>query len=518
MDYNVIIFWFVAISCFSALVVSLGRLRSVGMGWAVIFLGILLIDVTGALRKQDGLIDLSLGLWLLLVLLPGLLGKLFYRLSLQQRYSAARRIARLISWLHPLDGWRDQPKFVHALELAHRGELAAAVEVLESYKQVKSLNGIVAVTHLYRLTNRWEELLAWEKERGVGLSRYSQLLPTLLRARGETGDVRGLADLYEAQKHRIAKLGPSALRDVCRLMLFVFCGKRDLAERLLSGGLAVLPPSARKFWLATADLSAGETESARRQFEALLLNADPPLRLAVERRLSRISVRVEPLDATAERIVQSATIEHGHEENFGARPSLFSKQARGTQLLIALNVAMFALEMYGGGATNGETLYRLGALYPPAVRSGEVWRLIAANFLHYGGLHLGMNMFALWVLGPFTEFALGFRKFIFVYLITGIGSMACVMVFAAEQLTVGASGSVMGLIGATAALMLRGWRREKAFVAKRRLLGMVMIVAMQSVFDAVVPQVSMTAHLSGVAIGFALTMFLRDRLSSRSGP
>ena len=71
----------------------------------------------------------------------------------------------------------------------------------------------------------------------------------------------------------------------------------------------------------------------------------------------------------------------------------------------------------------------------------------------------------------------------------------------------------MGLVGATGAVMLRGWLREKALSAKRRLIAVLLIVMMQSV-DSVVPQVSMATHLSGVVIGFLLTMFLQDRLSA----
>jgi rhomboid protease GluP len=78
----------------------------------------------------------------------------------------------------------------------------------------------------------------------------------------------------------------------------------------------------------------------------------------------------------------------------------------------------------------------------------------------------------------------------------------------------------MGLVGATGALMLRGWLREKALSAKKRLIAMFLIVAMQSVFDSVVPQVSMTAHLSGALIGMVATMILPDRLriSSKGVP
>jgi rhomboid protease GluP len=162
------------------------------------------------------------------------------------------------------------------------------------------------------------------------------------------------------------------------------------------------------------------------------------------------------------------------------------------------------------------TLFRLGALFPAAVRAGDWWRLITSLFLHFGALHLAMNMLGLWLLGPFSEFALGSRKFLFVYLLTGLASMAVVMGFGSgpngEQLTVGASGCVMGLVGVTAGLMLRGWLQDKALSAKRRLFVMVVIVATQTLFDAMVPEVSMTAHLSGLAIGFAAGIILPDRL------
>ncbi len=123
-----------------------------------------------------------------------------------------------------------------------------------------------------------------------------------------------------------------------------------------------------------------------------------------------------------------------------------------------------------------------------------------------------MNMFGLWLLGPFTEFALGLWRFLLVYLAAGIGSTAVVLLASMakdeREMLVGASGAIMGLVGAVGALMLRGWLREKAHVAKQRLFGILALVAMQTVFDSVVPQVSMTAHLSGAVIGFAAAALL----------
>jgi rhomboid protease GluP len=370
---------------------------------------------------------------------------------------------------------------------------------------------------LYRITNQWEDLLAWQARHYQNLDRYPQLLTVALRARGETGDLRGLVELYELHKKTIAKLTPPANRDVCRLMLFAFCGRRDLAERLFGGSLAMMPASGREFWLAAADLAAGASDSAKRQLELLLTEADPPTRLAIERRLARALTPAAALDASARKVIENAALEHGHEESFGAQPSLFSRQARATQVLIALNVLMFAVETCCGGSDNPQTLYRLGALFLPAVRAGEWGRLAASLFLHFGPVHLAMNMLALWVLGPFVEFALDAWRFLLVYMVAGLGSMGVVMAFASgpngEQLTAGASGCILGLVGATAALMLRGWWREKAVSARKRLAGMLLIVGVQIVFDSVVPNVSMTAHLSGTLIGFATTMILRDRLT-----
>jgi rhomboid protease GluP len=455
-------------------------------------------------------------MWLLLVVLPALIVRLYNRRLMQQQYAAARRLARILCCLHPADGLRELPKIVHALELAQRGELTAASAVLGQFQEVKSPTGLGAILCLYRITSQWEELLAWQARHQQELERQPQFLSILLRARGETGDVGGLVELYDRHRRQIGKLVPAANRDMCRLMLFAFCGKRPAVERLLAGSLAVVPASIRAFWLATADLQAGDLESARRQLEALQAGADPLLERAILWRLSRLSAPPGPLDASAERVVEEAAREHGHEETFGRQPSLFSPRARATQILIALNLFMFVVEECQDGGTNLGVLYRLGALFPPAVQAGEWWRLITSLFLHFGVLHLAMNMFGLWFLGPFVEFALGFRRFTLVYLLAGIGSMAMVMALSSaadfESLTVGASGCIMGLVGATGSLMLRGWLREKALAAQRRLALMVFIVSMEVLFDSVVPHVSMTAHLSGAVIGFVATLLSHDRL------
>ncbi len=512
MDYDNIIFWFLCFSCLSGLVAVWTQLRSNRLGWSGLYLAILLIAVSGWVGKERRLVLAAATVWLVLVLAPGLMSQLFHRRLLQQRFASAYWLARMISWLHPGDGWRQEVEIVRALEHAQDGEQTAALAILKRLKGTHSLVALLASTTFYRVGEQWEELLAWEAREQPIVERHPQLLLVLLRARGETGDRAGLVRLYNRNRRRIARMRPGTNRDLCRLMLLAFCGKRALVERLFAGSLSILPPDVQRFWLATADYAGGAKTSARHEWELLLAAADPPLRQAIDRRLGRFTITTEPPEAYTEMVIEAAMADPAEGERFAEQ-----KAARATQLLVALNVLVFGVEIALGGSSNPETLYRMGALFAPAVQSGEWWRLVASCFLHFGPLHLFMNMLALWFLGPPTENALGFRRFLYVYLLSGIGSMAVVMQFASgpdgERMTIGASGSVMGLVGATAALMLRGWWRAKASSARKRLVAMVVIVALQSVFDFLVPQVSMTAHLSGAAIGFVAALFLRDRLN-----
>jgi len=518
MDTALVILLFVCTNCLVGLFISLRRFRSGGHGWTLKYLTILLLGFWGWAWSHDALIYLAAGLWMSLVLLPGLLARWYNRLFLQQRYATAHRVVRLVGRLHPADGWQKQSEIVRAVMLAQRGELPAATEILQRYQHAPSSFGFVALATLCRLADRWEAFLDWQREH-PGWEYYPEFIPVLLRARGETGDVAGLIYLYDRHKARIARINLASHRDQCRLMLFAFCGKREMVEQLFGGSLSQMPKSTQQFWLATADLTAGKGESAREQFQALLPVVDASLQLAIRRRLRQANVPPPPpLNAQAEAVINFAELEHGQEARFGAARHIFSKQARMTQLLIVLNVMMFSAEILSGGSTDVDVLFRMGALFPPSVVMGEWWRIGAALFLHFGPLHLLMNMLALAFLGPFLEFAFGRRRFLLLYLGAGISSMLFVCGFASgptgEQLTVGASGCVMGLVGATGALMLRGWRREKARIARRRLIVVLTIIASQAVFDAIIPQVSMAGHLSGTVLGFVLALGLSDRLKS----
>jgi membrane associated rhomboid family serine protease len=185
--------------------------------------------------------------------------------------------------------------------------------------------------------------------------------------------------------------------------------------------------------------------------------------------------------------------------------------------LIVLNVVVFLFELAHPNWTEPEMLHRLGALEPYAVVvNGEYWRLFTALFLHYDIVHLLFNLFALYVLGVPLERTVGTLRFCACYLISGIGSSAGVVgltvigIVHAAQL-VGASGCVMGVVGAWAGFLLR---HRHSPDANRRLSNILLIVVIQIVFDLSTPQVSMSAHLCGLFTGFLVGLAIAPRKMS----
>ena len=253
----------------------------------------------GVVRQEPAAIYTAGGVWLLLVVLPGLIAKLCSRRLLQQDYAAARRLARIARRLHPADGFRELPEIIHALELAQQGELTAASETLGPFQHAKSSISVSAIVIMYRITNQWEELLAWHSRHREEMERQPTLVPTLLPALLRTGR-RVTCAAWSSFTIGTERRSGNSFRPrpgFCRLMLFVFCGKPQAVASLCAGRLAVLPAAVRAFWLATADLAAGAAEAAQRQLEQLLPGADPSLRGAIERRLSRAPMVPESLDA-----------------------------------------------------------------------------------------------------------------------------------------------------------------------------------------------------------------------------
>jgi membrane associated rhomboid family serine protease len=187
------------------------------------------------------------------------------------------------------------------------------------------------------------------------------------------------------------------------------------------------------------------------------------------------------------------------------------RNAPAVLVLVLLTVVAFLFEISVGDWNDPEVLHRIGALEPYAVLvQGEYWRLFTALFLHGGFTHLFFNVFALYILGPPLERSIGTMRFVLCYLISGLASGAGVVGLTLVGLVhpvqlVGASGCIMGIVGAWAGFLMR---HRHAPHAKQRLANVGMIVVIQVAFDLSTPQVSMSAHLCGLIAGFLLGLVL----------
>jgi membrane associated rhomboid family serine protease len=162
-----------------------------------------------------------------------------------------------------------------------------------------------------------------------------------------------------------------------------------------------------------------------------------------------------------------------------------------TRILIGVNVGVYLLELALGAGINANTgwIYEHGVLFGPVVADGEWWRLITAAFLHYGPVHLGLNMLVLWFIGPALEEYLGPPKYLLLYLVSGLAGSAGALIWSPNALTVGASGAIWGLMGAAVVLEAR-----RIYVFGGQAMG---LVVFNLIFTLLIPGVSIGGHIGG---------------------
>ena len=164
----------------------------------------------------------------------------------------------------------------------------------------------------------------------------------------------------------------------------------------------------------------------------------------------------------------------------------------------------------------GDVTYILGSSNTRSIiRDGEIWRLIAACFLHGGLIHFAMNSYVLMDLGRTCEPLLGFHRFISSYVICGLGSSLTSVgyKYLTKQMipgSVGASGALAGLIG----LLLAFSIRHKDHTLRAQLVRWIIFIALITLL--IIPRVDHAGHLGGLAIGFALGWFVPRYTSSDS--
>ncbi|CAM6106215.1 unnamed protein product [Calypogeia fissa] len=164
------------------------------------------------------------------------------------------------------------------------------------------------------------------------------------------------------------------------------------------------------------------------------------------------------------------------------------------------------------------TLLSVGALNSLLVtNSRQGWRLITAVWLHAGVFHLLANIVGLLSIGRRLEKEFGWIKVAIIYLLGGFGGSLLSALFLQKQISVGASGALMGLLGATISEMLMNWSTENGannYQRGKSLAALLLTLTVNLTFG-LMPHVDNFAHIGGLCAGGLLGFILLMR--PRSG-
>ena len=132
----------------------------------------------------------------------------------------------------------------------------------------------------------------------------------------------------------------------------------------------------------------------------------------------------------------------------------------------------------------------------------EAWRLPASVFIHGGLIHLAVNMWCLFNIGPLVERLFGNVVTAVLYLAAGVGGAIASMAALPGRVSVGASGAIFGLLGALLAFLLINRRSVPATVLSPLRSSALSFVVFNTLFAAAVPNIDQWAHMGGLVTGF----------------
>ncbi len=169
---------------------------------------------------------------------------------------------------------------------------------------------------------------------------------------------------------------------------------------------------------------------------------------------------------------------------------------------IFMNIANNAIDVHDNDALT-TTVIAYGAKDNALILQGQYWRFITPIFLHANALHVGLNMFNLVILGVFLERLFGHLRFLLIYLLTGIIACIASFYFAPQEISVGASGAIFGLVGAYSIFVLV---HRQAFPRGGipALCWLLVVVALNLSIGFFVSNVDNYAHIGGLLSGCLL--------------
>jgi rhomboid protease GluP len=196
-----------------------------------------------------------------------------------------------------------------------------------------------------------------------------------------------------------------------------------------------------------------------------------------------------------------------------------------TKLLVVINLLVFAAMLAGGAGlwhSSNSVQLAWGANFGPATQDGEWWRLGSAMFLHFGAVHLTLNLWALWDAGQLVERMYGHGRFACIYFASGVaGNLLSLGAHTGLAISGGASGASFGIYGAGLVFMWRERRNLHPRDFRWFFWGAAGFAAVSLVLGLLITGIDNAAHIGGFVAGilggmiFALPARATERLSHR---
>lgn len=166
--------------------------------------------------------------------------------------------------------------------------------------------------------------------------------------------------------------------------------------------------------------------------------------------------------------------------------------------IILINAIVYLLSL----VYSGDVIGTMGGLQADLVKSGDLYRLITAPFIHLSLMHILLNMYALYVIGIQLESFYGSVKYLIIYLFSAITGSLLSMAFLGEAWSIGASGAIFGLFGA---LLYFGYH-YRVYLGNAMKSQIIPIILLNLVIGFAIPGIDQFAHLGGLAGGVIMSM------------
>lgn len=457
----------------------------------------------------------------LLVVLPFSLRQRLQRAYVAGDEQRTLRLARLLAYVHPTRAVRDEVTAWPSLIALRAGDELPPAELDRLAHGHEPLRRALDVIVLHNRRDV-DGVLAAFADPGRRAALFMQGLgPVYAQAVGcTTADGDAVASALSA-----ALAGDPTLREPVRgarmiVQAHALAGDVATFEALADALCMYLERGDRPVLQALAHWCAGDLEAARKTISSGLTDcadrrfarcALTSLRDMLDRRGPRpATVRTEALARKLELMRRDVPVLRAISVFVGR----VAVRPRVTQAWMLVLLAVYVAFAAAGDPTDERHIYAWGGLLTEGFTPADAWRLATCTLIHAGALHLLLNLLMLWMFGGFVEALYGRARLIAIYVLgAAISGLAVVLLTdpARPLVLLGASGAIMALGGAVVAALLVRRDLRQTPIGRSRMMMLLILFGLQVLFDTFTPEVSGSAHASGLVAGFLLGALLTPR-------